>query len=191
MNKIFKSGRVLLQKSSYAPRSANAWELRIATFDGPLIINLREFPINEEDLGRLDRAQLSQALGVFAKELGHERRGPVVLDEAVRKFELAGKCAWAKDGQIVDATSAITAGALDSPKIAEFLLTMILQSSRADAVIGDLNEYFTRECKEFGRDRAVRLYWARTLRSLWPLLRRAIGKALKWGAVIATMRRLF
>ncbi len=40
-------------------------------------------------------------------------------------------------------------------------------------------------------DRAVRLYSARTLRSLWPLLRRAIGKALKWGAVIATVRRLF
>src|SRR5258708_15480863 len=42
-----------------------------------------------------------------------------------------------------------------------------------------------------GRDYAVRWYWTDTLRSLWPLLRRAIGKALKWGAVIATVRRLF
>jgi len=45
--------------------------------------------------------------------------------------------------------------------------------------------------KKLGRPRAVRLYWARTLRSLWPLLRRAIGKALKWGVLIATVRRLF
>jgi hypothetical protein len=58
-------------------------------------------------------------------------------------------------------------------------------------VIGALNERFIRDCEKLGRPRAVRLYWARTLRSLWPLLRRAIGKALKWGAVIATVRRLF
>jgi hypothetical protein len=31
----------------------------------------------------------------------------------------------------------------------------------------------------------------RMLRSLWPLPRRAIGEALKWGAVIAAVKRLF
>jgi hypothetical protein len=51
-------------------------------------------------------------------------------------------------------------------------------------MVGDLNERFTTEREKLGRDRAVRLYWARTLRSLRPLLRRAIGKALQWGAVI-------
>jgi hypothetical protein len=80
---------------------------------------------------------------------------------------------------------------LDPPKIAEFLLTALLKPSHADAVTGDLNEHFTRERNELSRDRAVRLYWARTLRSLWPLLRRAIGKALRWGVVIAAARRLF
>jgi hypothetical protein len=79
----------------------------------------------------------------------------------------------------------------DPPKMAEFLLTALATTRRAEAMIGDLNERFTDECKKFGRDRAVRLYWARTLRSLGPLLRRAIGKALKWGAVIAAVRRLF
>jgi hypothetical protein len=58
-------------------------------------------------------------------------------------------------------------------------------------MVGDLNERFANERDKLGRCRAVRLYWARTLRSLWPLLRRAIGKALKWGAVIAAARRLF
>jgi hypothetical protein len=71
---------------------------------------------------------------------------------------------------------------LDPPKIAEFLLTMLASTARADAMVGDLNEHFARDCEKFGRARAVRLYWARTMRSLWPLLRRAIGKALKWGA---------
>jgi hypothetical protein len=77
------------------------------------------------------------------------------------------------------------------PRLAEFLLTVLATSRRTEAMIGDLNEYFTRECEEFGRDRAVRLYWARALRSLGPLLRRAAGKVLKWGAVIAAARRLF
>jgi hypothetical protein len=74
------------------------------------------------------------------------------------------------------------------PKIAEFLLTALATTRAAEAMIGDLNERFATECKDLGRDRAVRFYWARTLRSLGPLLQR---KALKWCAVIAIMRRLF
>jgi hypothetical protein len=77
------------------------------------------------------------------------------------------------------------------PGMAEFLLTLFATTPRAEAAIGDLNERFADECKKLGRQRALRLYWARTLRSLWPLLRRAIGKMLKWGVVIATVRRLF
>jgi len=45
---------------------------------------------------------------------------------------------------------------------------------------GDLDERFTCECKEFGRSRAARLCWAGTPRLLKPLLRCAIGKALRW-----------
>ena len=90
-----------------------------------------------------------------------------------------------------DQTDAAVPNNCDPPQIAEFLLTVFASSSRAEAAIGDLNERFAGECREMGRRRAVRLYWARTLRSMWPLLRRATGKALKWGAVIAAMRRLF
>jgi hypothetical protein len=76
--------------------------------------------------------------------------------------------------------------ATDPPVLAEFLLTLLATTRRADAMIGDLNERFTRECREFGRDRAVRLYWARALRSLGPLLWRAIGKV-----VISAVKRIF
>jgi hypothetical protein len=77
------------------------------------------------------------------------------------------------------------------PKVAEFLLTALATTPRANAMIGDLNERLADEIQKLGRDRAVRLYWARTLRSLWPLLWRTIGKAAKWGAVLAAVRRLF
>ncbi len=79
----------------------------------------------------------------------------------------------------------------EPPWLAEFLLIAFATTRRAEYVIGCRNERFVRECKELGRDRAVRRYWADTLRSLWPLLGRMIGKALKWGAVIAAMRRFF
>jgi hypothetical protein len=88
-------------------------------------------------------------------------------------------------------TAASVPKGLDPPGVAEFLLTMLATTRYSEAVVGDLNERFAGECKEIGRDRAVRLYWARTLRSLWPLLRRAIGKAVKWGAVISVVRRFF
>jgi hypothetical protein len=76
------------------------------------------------------------------------------------------------------------------PGLAEFLLMLFATRHRADYVVGDLNETFARECKEFGYNRAVRRYWAETLRSLWPLFVRAIGRALKWGVVIAAVRRI-
>jgi len=89
------------------------------------------------------------------------------------------------------ADAAVPPNDCDPPRIAESLLTVFATSSRAEAAIGDLNERFADECKKLGQRRAVRLYWARTLRSLWPLLRLAIGRALKWGAVVATVRRFF
>jgi hypothetical protein len=81
--------------------------------------------------------------------------------------------------------------AVNPPAIAEFLLTMLATTRRAEAMIGDLNERFTRECQECGHARAVRLYWARTLRSVGPLLWRATAKVVRWGVVLAALRRLF
>jgi hypothetical protein len=49
-------------------------------------------------------------------------------------------------------------------------------------MVCDFDEHLTHDYQKFGGDRAVPLYWARTLRSLWPLLKWAIGKALKSSA---------
>jgi hypothetical protein len=76
--------------------------------------------------------------------------------------------------------------AFDPPKGAEFLLIMLATTCRVEAMIGDPNERFTRECEEFGRGRSARLYWARTLRSLPLLVSRAIGKV-----VVAAAKRFF
>jgi hypothetical protein len=77
----------------------------------------------------------------------------------------------------------------DPPRLAEFLLTALAFSRRAEHAIGDLNEQYAREYREFGAKRAGRRYWAKALQSLAPLLVRAVGKALKWGAVIDMVRR--
>jgi hypothetical protein len=74
----------------------------------------------------------------------------------------------------------------DPPKLAEFLLTMLATNRSSKAMIGDLNERFTSEFEKFGSGRSVRLYWARTLQSLGPLLWRAIGKM-----VVGTVKRFF
>ena len=81
--------------------------------------------------------------------------------------------------------------ASEPPWLAEFLLTMLLKPSHVDGVTGDLNERFASECRDLGQRRAIWRYWRRAFDSLWPLMRRAIGKALKWGAVIAAVKRLF
>jgi hypothetical protein len=75
------------------------------------------------------------------------------------------------------------------PSRAEFLLLALAPSSYAEALVGDLNELFAADQARFGAKRAARLYWARAARSLAPLLLRWIGKALKWAAVISTVKR--
>jgi len=82
------------------------------------------------------------------------------------------------------------ANATDSRWFADLLLIMFLKPSHVASAIGDLGEQFDRDCRCLGRRRAIWLYWRRTFDSLWPLLRRAIGKALRWGAVIAAVKRL-
>jgi hypothetical protein len=74
--------------------------------------------------------------------------------------------------------------------LAEFLLMLFAPKCRAEYMVDDQREQFARKCREFGRDYAVRWYWRDTLHSIWPQLRRAIGRTLKWGVVIAAMKRL-
>jgi len=128
---------------------------------------------------------------------GKGKKYSIFADEVLYKEQIVLDMHWdiipIIDGQhwMVQAKSIARAPDRCPPKIAEFLLAVLLRPSRADAVVGDLNERFDGAVEKFGRHRSARMYWGWTLRSLWPLLGRAIGKALKWGAVIATVRRLF
>jgi hypothetical protein len=79
---------------------------------------------------------------------------------------------------------------LQPPRLAEFLLTLFANSEHGESACGDLNERYSREHEAFGTLRAKRLYWARALRSLWPLLCRVVGRAVKWGVILSIKRFL-
>lgn len=75
------------------------------------------------------------------------------------------------------------------PASAEWLLTLLLKRHRVDALLGDLEELFHRDCGARGDRRARWLYWARVLRSVAPLLWSAIKKAGIFAAVADVARR--
>jgi hypothetical protein len=77
------------------------------------------------------------------------------------------------------------------PKIAEFCLAALLSGAKADAIIGDLNERFQHDLKQYGVRRARHLYSARAIKSLWPLFRRAVARAIKVGIFAEIARRFF
>jgi hypothetical protein len=79
----------------------------------------------------------------------------------------------------------------DPPPAADLLISLLLTSRRSEAVIGDLTERFQKDSREYGAVRARRLYWGRALRSVWPLLRRAVGRAIRLGAFVEAVRRFF
>jgi hypothetical protein len=76
------------------------------------------------------------------------------------------------------------------PWIAEFVLTLLANTAQREGALGDLSERFQSDCEVLGTSRAARLYWARCARSVWPLLRSAIGRGLKWTAILAFLKRI-
>jgi hypothetical protein len=78
------------------------------------------------------------------------------------------------------------------PKWAGFFVALFAKTpADADALIGCMNERFVRDCARYGVQRATILYWKEALRSLWPLIRRALGRAMKWAAIISAVKRYF
>jgi hypothetical protein len=100
-----------------------------------------------------------------------------IMDELLKLSEAS------KDGERPVARSEVKVDA-EPPATPEFLLEVFLRSKRGQALIGDMREKFACECVELGRTRAVRRYWAQTVRSLWPLLRRAVARTIKLGVLI-------
>lgn len=87
--------------------------------------------------------------------------------------------------------SSTDAQAPNPPPIPDFLFRLFAKSKRDQAAVGDINELYERDCVNFGRARAGRLYWAGTLRFLWPLLVRTISRAMKLAVIIDALKRYF
>jgi hypothetical protein len=119
----------------------------------------------------------------------HRRRDKDI--EFLQAFERFSHTFWVAPIKNERPVGGLSINIENPPMLAEFLLTMLLNPSHAAGATGDLRECFDSECRSLGQRRAVWLYWRRTFESLWPLLRRATAKALKWAAVIAAIRRLF
>lgn len=84
------------------------------------------------------------------------------------------------------------AEAPQAPKWAGVVLTVFAKSPHAaEAAIGCMHERFARDCAKYGVRHATIYCWADTARSLWPLLRRTIGRAVKLAAIISAVKRLF
>jgi hypothetical protein len=71
---------------------------------------------------------------------------------------------------------------LDVPMNGEFILHLLLSKEDQEVVMGDLIERYGQKRERFGEQRARVWFYCEVLRSVWPLLRRAIARA---GALIA------
>lgn len=81
--------------------------------------------------------------------------------------------------------------ASEPPRLFDYLVPLLLSEAKSEAILGDLNERFGRDRERFGNPRARRMYWGRALRSLWPLLRRAAARLIRWGIIAEGWHRLF
>ena len=90
----------------------------------------------------------------------------------------------------VDGSAADPLPLVQAPALPEFVVALLSDPKKADAILGDLNERLHSEATDplVGPRRARMRYWARTLRSIGPLLWRAIKKAGIFGAVVAAIR---
>jgi hypothetical protein len=82
---------------------------------------------------------------------------------------------------------------LQPPIFADALLILLCAKSpsAAQGLLGDMYELFLRDCAKRGLARAKLYYWGYTMLSLWPLLKRALGRAATWAAIISAVKRYF
>jgi hypothetical protein len=77
------------------------------------------------------------------------------------------------------------------PGLFDFRVPLLLSEEIADAVLGDLNERFEKDCRRYGEKRARLRYWGRGFQSLWLLLRRFVARAVKWAVLAKMLWRMF
>lgn len=146
-------------------------------------------PSNETDV---IWASTAKALGAGKFRIADPK---TVKVEVMRRVRIRNQVIFAEgdaEQEIFNLATAVKRkGRREPPKIAEVCLAAFLNGAKGDALLGDLSERFEQDCERFGTGRARRLYWSRTIRSLWPLMRRGAARAIKWGIVVDSVRRFF
>ena len=78
----------------------------------------------------------------------------------------------------------------ESPWLAESLLCIFARAKDIEALMGDFEELFARDCASgMSQRRAVARYWARVLRSIGPQMMQAIKRVGWLGLIAAALRR--
>jgi hypothetical protein len=76
------------------------------------------------------------------------------------------------------------------PWLAEALLCIFARAKDVDALMGDFEELFARDCESgISSRRAVARYWARVLRSIGPQMWQAFKRLGLFGLIAAALRR--
>ena len=78
----------------------------------------------------------------------------------------------------------------EPPLLAKSLLCIFARTKDIDALMGDFEEQFARDCKSGMSDRrAAARYWAQVLRSIGPQMWQAIKRVGLLGLIAAALRR--
>ncbi len=139
----------------------------------------------------MSTAQIAVRRAIGAGILSGDKLTTILGEAAANAAGVADATAALAQAADAAATLALLKSAAEPPQLADFCLSLCLSGAKAEAVIGDLNEKFHRDCDHFGAERARRMYWGRTLRSLGPLLLRIGSRVIRWGLVIESVRRFF
>jgi hypothetical protein len=138
------------------------------------------FEINKRFNVQFPRKNVAWEVRTFDAELN-------IIDFKIRVPTLAGD-QNAAVGEVVDERARTS---VEPPPLAEFFLGLCARTNSHKAVLGDLNETFNRNCAQLGRRRACRLYWAKALQSLLPLLWGTVGRLAKWAVIVDAIKRHF
>lgn len=76
------------------------------------------------------------------------------------------------------------------PAVAEFIAALCTKRRYRAAAIGDKAETFTQDCKDYGRKRAVRMYWADTIASVGPIAWHVLKRLGFVAFIVAAAKRM-
>jgi hypothetical protein len=112
------------------------------------------------------------------------------IDER-RFFEIMEQIDKRQFGEIVDAVDEISRNERrEPPWLAESLLCIFARAKDIEALMGDFEELFARDCASgMSKRRASARYWARVLRSIGPQMWQAIRRVGLLGLIAAALRR--